>query len=265
MPAPNILDKILAHKQTEIAARKEQCPESMLQERLAQNRFAISLANALSRQGLSVIAEIKKASPSAGVIREHFNPVAIAKAYVRAGTNAISMLTDAHFFQGAITFIEDVRPVVPVPILRKDFIIDPYQLVEAKAYGADAVLLIVAALDPKQLKHLLAKTAELGLEALVEVHSADEMQIAIDAGAHIIGINNRNLETFAIDLATTEQLVPLAPAGTVTVGESGIHTPEDIRRMIRAGVDAVLVGTHFMQHPDPGIALERFLRVCQAM
>jgi indole-3-glycerol phosphate synthase len=220
---------------------------------------ALSLSSALSQEGLAVIAEIKKASPSAGVIREHFDPLAIARSYMEAGADAISMLTDEAFFQGSLDYVQQVRPLVPVPILRKDFIIDPYQLLEARAFGADAVLLIVAALEQERLQYLLEKAHEFALDALVEVHSADEMHIAVEVGANIIGINNRNLETFQIDLATTEQIAPLAPKGTVLVGESGLHTKDDIQRMLRAGVDAVLVGTHFMKHPDPGLALQEFL------
>ena len=258
MPIPTILEKILRHKHVEVETRKQHLPEAVLQEQLTTVDPAISLSNALSQEGLAVIAEIKKASPSAGVLREHFDPVAIARSYVEAGANAISMLTDEVFFQGSLDSIQQVRSLVPVPILRKDFIIDPYQLLEARAFGADAVLLIVAALKKDHLQYLLEKAHEFALEALVEVHSADEMRIAIEVGANIIGINNRNLETFKIDLATTEQIAPLAPGGAVLVGESGLHTKDDIQRMIQAGVDAVLVGTHFMKHPDPGIALQEF-------
>ncbi len=258
MPKMNFLESILAHKKAEVETRKCQIPESMLRDRIEKLSRPISLAEALSHDGLAVIAEIKRASPSAGVIRENFDPVQIAKSYVKAGANALSILTDEKYFQGSLHFIEQIRPFVPIPILRKDFIVDPYQILEARAYGADALLLIVAALESDQLCNLLNKTHEYGLEALVEVHSADEMKIAVDAGAKIIGINNRNLETFKIDLATTGQLTPLVPEGTVLVGESGLHTKDDIQRMIWAGVDAVLVGTHFMKHPDPGAALQQF-------
>jgi len=262
MSKDNFLENILAHKKQEVETRKRQLSEQALIERIEQAKPSISLANALSNNGLAVIAEIKKASPSAGMIREDFDPGQIAKSYVQAGTNAISVLTDEKYFQGSLHFIEQIRSFVPVPILRKDFIIDPYQVLEARAFGADALLLIVAALYNDQLHNLLNKTHEYGLEALVEVHSADEMKTAIDAGAKVIGINNRNLETFKIDLATTEKLAPLAPEGTVLIGESGLHTKDDIQRMIRAGVDAVLVGTHFMKHPDPGIALQQFKNLC---
>jgi len=282
MSMSNFLENILAHKKQEVETRKHQISEHTLRARLEQANPPISLTAALwfdsahhdrhpepfvyaqdklrRREGLAVIAEIKKASPSAGLIRADFDPVQIAKSYVQAGANAISVLTDEQFFQGSLHFIEQIRPVVPAPILRKDFIIDPYQVLEARAFGADALLLIVTALDQSQLQTLLAKTSELGLEALVEVHSADEMRIAVDAGAKIIGINNRSLETFKIDLATTEQLAPLAPSDAILVAESGLHTQADLQRMIRAGVDAVLVGTHFMKQPDPGVALQQFLK-----
>lgn len=262
MSNANFLEKILAHKQKEVKTRKTRLSEQTLIAKIEQTNPPISLAEALSCHGLAVIAEIKKASPSTGVIRENFNPVQIAKSYVKAGANALSILTDEKYFQGSLHYIKQVRSFVPIPILRKDFIIGSYQVLEARAFGADAVLLIVAALDKSQLQMLLQKTDELGLEALIEVHSADEMKIAVDVGAKIIGINNRNLETFKIDLATTEQLAPLAPEGTVLIGESGLHTKDDIQRMIQAGVDAVLVGTHFMKHPDPGIALHQFKSLC---
>ncbi len=259
MAAHNFLDKILKHKAREVAIRKQQCPSATLRQRITSVPASRSLAEALAQDGLSVIAEIKKASPSAGVIRQHFDPSAIAQSYVAAGANALSILTDEEFFQGALDYITQVRELTPCPILRKDFIIDAYQLLEARTVGADAVLLIVAALEPPLLNMLLQQAQELGLDTLVEVHSQSEMQIALDVGAPIIGINNRNLETFVIDLATTELLAPLAPEGTLLVGESGLHTGDDVRRMMQAGVDAVLVGTHFMKEPDPGLALQQFL------
>lgn len=262
MTKTNFLETILAHKQKEVETQKLHCSTPMLRERIERAAPPRSLKKALSQENLAVIAEIKKASPSAGVIREDFDPMAIARSYVEVGANAISMLTDEKYFQGSLTYIEQVRSFVPIPILRKDFLIDPYQLLEARSAGADAILLIVAALEQTALQSLLDQAEELGLDALVEVHSEEEMRRAIDAGANIIGINNRNLETFAIDLATTGQLAPLAPSGTTLVGESGLHTRDDVQRMIRAGVDAVLVGTHFMKHPDPGKALEEFKNLC---
>lgn len=261
MSIPNILKKILSHKREEVDARKRLVSLADLQSHAESLKAPLSLFRALSVGDLSVIAEIKKASPSAGVIREQFDPLEIAKAYVRAGASAISMLTDEKFFQGSLDFIKTVRPFVPIPILRKDFIIDPYQVVEARAYGADALLLIVAALEKSQLTELLHQTRELGMNALVETHTADEMEVAVESGARIIGINNRNLETFEIDLGITEHLAPMVPDGTLLVGESGLRTHDDIQRMIHANVDAVLVGTHFMSEPDPGEALYRFKKL----
>ena len=260
MSTPNILRKILAQKAVEIAAAKEQISAQELQRRLIDAPSPRSLRKALQRDGLAVIAEIKKASPSAGVIRANFDPLAIATSYVNAGADAISMLTDEQFFQGSLEYVRQARPLTPIPILRKDFIIDGYQLLEARAAGADAVLLIVAALEQSALRDLLRQTDELGMDALIETHTQAEMEIAIGVGAKILGINNRSLETFQIDLATTERLAPLAPKGTILVAESGLHTGDDLRRMIAAGVNAVLVGTHFMKSPDPGAALRQFLQ-----
>jgi len=259
MSTPNILQKILAQKAIEIAAAKERLSEQELQRRIVGAPTPRSLRRALQREGLAVIAEIKKASPSAGVIREDFDPLTIAQSYVKAGADAISMLTDEQFFQGSLSYIPQVRSSTPIPILRKDFIIDRYQLLEARAAGADAVLLIVAAVEKTLLRELLLNTYELGMNALMETHTAAEMDIAVEIGADIIGINNRSLETFQIDLATTEQLAPRAPQGTVIVAESGLHRKDDVQRMIAAGVDAILVGTHFMKSPDPGTALREFL------
>lgn len=259
MAQSNFLQRILARKQQEVTERKARCSARQLRERLEHAKPPRSLATALSQQGLAVIAEIKKASPSAGVIRADFKPVEIAEAYVRTGAHALSILTDEDFFQGSLTYIEQVRAQTPIPILRKDFIIDEYQLLEARSVGADAVLLIVAALPQTDLETLLKQATTLGLDVLTEVHTALEMQRAIAAGAKIIGINNRSLETFTIDLATTEQLAPLAPPGTILVAESGLHTRDDVQRMIRAGVRAALVGTYFMKQPDPGQALQAFM------
>ena len=261
MSIPNILKKILSHKREELDVSERQVPLIDLQAQVGSVKAPLSLYRALSVGNLAVIAEIKKASPSAGVIRKNFNPLEIAKSYVRAGASAISMLTDEKFFQGSLSFIKEVRPFVPIPILRKDFIIDPYQVFEARVNGADALLLIVAALEKSQLSDLLHQTRELGMNALVETHTAEEMEIAVESGARIVGINNRSLESFEIDLSTTERLAPMVPDGTLLVGESGLRSQEDIRRMINANVDAVLVGTHFMSDPDPGDALYHFKKM----
>ncbi|MCP4400970.1 MAG: indole-3-glycerol phosphate synthase TrpC [bacterium] len=261
MPIPNILKKILSHKREELDLRKRQRSPADLQAQVGRVKAPLSLFRALSVGNPAVIAEIKKASPSAGVIRENFDPLEIARSYVRAGASAISMLTDEEFFQGSLDFIKEVRPFVPIPILCKDFIIDPYQVLEARVYGADALLLIVAALEKSQLNDLLQQTHELGMNALIETRTTEEMDIAVESGARIVGINNRSLESFKIDLATTEELAPMVPDGTLLVGESGLHTQDDIQRMINADVDAVLVGTHFMRDSDPGEALYRFKKL----
>jgi len=206
-----------------------------------------------------VIAEVKKASPSRGVIRADFDAVAIACAYAAAGAAAISVLTEARFFQGQPAHLEAIRAAVHVPLLRKDFIFDPYQLVEARAWGADAALLIVAMLDDAQLAELHAAGAGLGLDLLVEVHTADEVERAVAAGATLIGVNNRDLRTFVTALETAVRLRPLIPAGSVTVAESGINGAADIVRLRAAGYDAFLVGESLMRAPDPGAALAALL------
>jgi len=196
---------------------------------------------------LAVIAEIKKASPSAGVIAESFDPIDIGKNYERGGANAISVLTDTKFFQGKLQDLADVRRAVSVPLLRKDFILDEIQIAESAANGADAILLIVAALEQKELLVLLDAAATYRLDALVEVHTREELKRALDAGAKIVGINNRDLTTFDVDLAVTEQLCRDVPDEIVLVSESGIKTPKDVARVKACGVDAVLVGEALMR------------------
>lgn len=263
MSTPNILKKIIAHKQAEIANRKRQFSLEALSELAEAMPPPRSLAEALrGKDRLSVIAEIKKASPSAGVLRQHFDHVQIARAYLQNGADALSVLTDEAFFQGHLDFIRDLGPESPVPILRKDFLIDRYQIFEARTAGADAVLLIVAALTPPMLAELLQTSTTLGMDVLVEVHTRAELRIALQAGADIVGINNRSLETFAVDLATTEQLAPHIPQKKIIVAESGLSHAGDLDRMRKAGVDAVLVGSHFMRQPDPGAALAAFKELC---
>lgn len=264
MPQTNILDKIIAHKRRELATRRQSVPKETLIELARDMPPPKSLVKAIrGKERLAVIAEIKKASPSAGMLREHFDPVAIAKSYVNAGADAISVLTDERFFQGSLEHIRQIRPLVDVPILRKDFIIDDYQLLEARAAGADAVLLIVAALKQDLLAALLEKTDQIGMAALVEVHTEDELEKALGVGAPIIGINNRSLETFEIDLGTTERLASKISLDKILIGESGIATADDLVRMRQAKVDAVLVGGHFMRQPDPGAALAAFKKMCR--
>jgi indole-3-glycerol phosphate synthase len=243
----NRLEEILRVKREEIARLR---PRFEKLERQAQARtdfrdFRSALQQSDGRLGL--IAEIKKASPSAGVIASSFNPVEIAKDYERNGANAISVLTDTKFFQGQLQDLDDVRHVVSVPLLRKDFILDEIQIAESAVNGADAILLIVAALEQSQLVDLLHATTAYRLGALVEVHAREELNRALEAGAKIVGINNRNLATFDVDLAVTEELCREVPDEIVLVSESGIRTPQDVARVRACGADAVLVGEALMR------------------
>ena len=257
----NILDEIVAQKKLEVAALPKR-PASAEHLRWAvkthgQRRdFATQLR--FPRHGsAALIAEVKKASPSAGVIRADFDPVAIARAYEEAGASCISVLTDEKFFQGSKEYMRDIRNAVQIPILRKDFIIDPLQILEAIEYGADAILLIVAILTDFELKLFLSMAAEAGLDALVEVHDEIELDRALNAGAVIIGINNRDLRTFQVSLQTSVDLIAKArkhPAGStkIFVAESGIHTREDVQKLAQAGAHAVLVGESLMRENDIG-------------
>lgn len=243
----NRLEEILLAKRDEIEQLK---PRAADLDRQAKTRTDFrDFRGALESAGeqLAVIAEIKKASPSAGVIAESFDPVEIAKNYERAGANAISVLTDAKFFQGSLEDLKNVRAAVSPPLLRKDFLWDRTQITEAAANGADAILLIVAAVTQDQLVRLLKVAKEYRLDALVEVHSVDELQRALEAGAEIVGINNRDLTTFDVDLAVTEKICREMPDEIVLVSESGIKTAADVARVKACGVDAVLVGEALMR------------------
>lgn len=252
----NFLQNILQFKRQEVEARRKSVPVEQLSEMISDAALPLSLKNALrSADEIGIIAEIKKASPSAGIIREDFDPLKIAVGYMKAGAEAISVLTDEKFFSGSLAYIQQIRSQVNAPILRKDFIIDPYQLLEARAYGADAVLLIVAALSDNDLKILLEKTTALGMETLVEVHNKSELLRALEAGAEIVGINHRNLETFAVDISITEKLAPLIPSRVTLVAESGLSGAAEIVSMKQAGAHGVLIGSHLMRQPDPGKAL----------
>ncbi len=255
----NFLETILAQKRDEIALRRKMIPVDRLKGRPAFSRPVKSLRGALTGKHPAVIAEIKKASPSKGVLRERFDHRTIARQYVEGGAHALSVLTDNKFFQGDLTFLDDLAPVVPVPILRKDFIIDSYQLCESKAHGADAVLLIAAALDRLQLKDLYTEAGTLGLECLVEVHAPEELERLEGITPAVVGINNRNLATFDVDLATTVRLAPLLPSSAILVSESGIRSPRDVRTLAERNIHAVLVGELFMKSTDPGSALRDFL------
>jgi indole-3-glycerol phosphate synthase len=241
------LQQILQTKHEEIEALRPRRDE-LHRTALLRNDFR-GFAAALQRgEGkLALIAEVKKASPSAGVIVESFDPVAVAKNYARAGVEAISILTDERFFQGHLNYLEMIRAAVPQPLLRKDFILDPLQIIEAAAAGADAILLIVAALSQEKLIFLLETAALYQLDVLVEVHTLPELERALETSAQIIGINNRNLTTFEVDLGVTEKLSEEVPAGLVLVSESGIRTAEDLARIKACGVDAVLIGEALMR------------------
>ncbi|HUK40951.1 MAG TPA: indole-3-glycerol phosphate synthase TrpC, partial [Candidatus Acidoferrales bacterium] len=206
-----------------------------------------------------IIAEVKKASPSKGLIREDFDPVAIAKDYASHGASALSVLTEERFFQGSLTHLEQVRQAVEVPLLRKDFMLDSYQLVEAKSYGADAVLFIAALLEPSLLSELREEATTLALDALVEVHTEEELESAVQAGSQMIGINNRDLKTFEVSLATTERLAPKLPPGIPAICESGIDSLEQIRRVEKLGVHVFLIGEALMRAPQPGAKLRELL------
>ena len=243
----NQLDEILHAKREEIERLRPRAKELDSKARLRTDFRDFRLALQLTDEKVSVVAEVKKASPSAGVIAKKFEPVEIGRNYERNGANAISVLTDTKFFQGKLQHLTDVRSTVSIPLLRKDFVLDEIQIAESAANGADAILLIVAAVEQKQLIELLRATVTYQLDALVEVHTREELNRAMDAGAKIIGINNRNLATFDIDLSVTEKLCRDVPDEIVLVSESGIKTPQDVVRVKACGVDAVLVGEALMR------------------
>lgn len=254
-----ILDDIVTARRDDLALAKRETPLAALEARPLYAAPRRGFARALRARVPAVIAEVKKASPSRGVIRDDFDPVAIACGYAAAGAAAISVLTEEHFFQGRPADLEEVRAAVELPLLRKDFIFDPYQLVEARAWGADAALLIAAMLDASELAELHAAGVDLGLDVLVEVHTEAEVECAAAAGATLIGVNNRDLHTFVTTLDTAERLRPLLPAGVLAVAESGISTPADIARLQAAGYDAFLVGESLVRAADPGAALRELL------
>ena len=257
----DILTTILARKADEIAERSARVSLADLRARVADapptRGFADAL-NAMIAQGdPAVIAEVKKASPSKGVIRPDFRPADIAVSYEFGGAACLSVLTDVDFFQGADDYLRQARDACTLPVLRKDFTVDPYQVYEARALGADCILLIVAALDDGQLVDLSGLAMQLGMDVLVEVHDIDELERALQVGAPLVGINNRSLRTFEVSLDTTLALKPAVPADRLLVTESGIATRDDVARMRAAGVHAFLVGESFMRAPDPGAELAR--------
>ncbi len=252
----SILDRIVAYKRQEIATAKERVPAAQLEERLARAAPVRDFRAALERgPGVGIIAEIKKASPSAGLLRDDFDPVAIAHIYEQNGAACISVLTDEPSFQGRLDYLSAVRNAVSPPLLRKDFILDRYQLLEARAAGADAVLLIAEILDHAALPRLLQEATHMGLQVLVELYDRDNLPRVLDCGARLIGINNRNLRTFETRLEHTLDLIASLPHDVCLVSESGIRMRSDIERLQTAGVRAVLIGETLMRAPDIGAKL----------
>jgi len=253
-----LLAEIVAAKRAEVAERRASVPEAELARR-AEWRQPRGFSAALARPGRAIIAEMKRASPSRGLMRPDYHPAEIARSYEAAGARALSVLTDGPFFCGSLAHLGEARSAVGLPVLRKDFIIDPYQVTETAAAGADAVLLIVAALDDRLLRDLYGRTADCGLDALVEVHSEEEASRAAALGARLIGVNNRNLSTLRVDIETSIRLRDRLPAGTLAVSESGLRTSADLDRLEIAGYKAFLIGERFMTAPDPGAGLRDLL------
>jgi indole-3-glycerol phosphate synthase len=259
---PDILERIVEVKRREIERLKVDSPLPHLERRIQRQGPPLNLAGVLWGDPVRIIAEVKKASPSKGLLRPDFDPASLAAAYAENGAAAISVLTNADHFQGSIEHLEAVGRVANprgIPVLRKEFIFDPYQVYEARAYGADAILLIVAMLTPGSLAELMELAKSFWMQCLVEVHDESELTVALDAGAEIVGINNRDLRTFETDLAVTERLAPTVPDGTIIVSESGIRGPDDIQRVRLAGADAALVGESLITAPDIGAKLRELV------
>lgn len=260
MSTGTILDTIIEHKRLELNEAMKLLPEPSVKELALGSPVPGDFSSAIDpARGLRIIAEIKHASPSKGVFRDDFDPVTIARSYERGGASALSVLTDEKFFRGNISYLVDIKKEVGIPLLRKDFIIDPYQAYESRLCGADAILLIVACLNDGLLRDLLWLSDSLGLGVIVEVHDEAELGRAIDAGSRLIGINNRDLKTFHVDLGVSERLAGMIPAGVTAIAESGISSGDDIRRLRDAGIHVFLIGETFMKAPDPGLELENLI------
>lgn len=260
MNVPSILQKILQTKEQEVAAGQAITSYTELSARIADcpptRGFEQQLRKKLAL-GPAIIAEVKKASPSAGIIRADFQPDQIAQSYEQGGAACLSVLTDRDYFQGSDDYLKQARNACNLPVLRKDFMVDPWQILQSRVLGADCILLIAAALQPAKLKELLLVSKEAGLDALIEVHNEEEMQLALELDHQLIGVNNRNLNTFETSLTTSERLKEMMPAGQILVTESGIKNTADVQRMQKAGINAFLVGEAFMREAEPGQALKR--------
>lgn len=250
----NILEQIIADKRNEVRLRKQTCSVAQLLERVSASEPAPDFVAALRASPMGLIAEVKRKSPSAGVIRDPFDPVEIAQDYEASGAHAISCLMDSAYFGGGVADFSSIRNAVELPMLYKEFVVDPWQILHAKTLGASAVLLIVGALKDEELVAFIKEIQSLGLQPLVEVHDREEMQRAIDAGADCIGMNNRNLKTFVTTLDTTFELAAMAPSDCTLVSESGIKTPADVEQLKAAGAQAILVGESLLREPSPGKA-----------
>ena len=254
-----MLDKIIAQKREEVEQKKKVATMPYLQERIADQKPPLDLAPALKGDHIRLIAEVKKASPSRGLLRPNLNPTKLARTYAEGGAAAISVLTEVNYFMGSIEHLAAIRGAVELPLLRKDFIFDSYQIYESRAYGADALLLIAAILSQGQLKELVSLSRSLGLRCLVEVHSQREVEMVVLSEAEIIGINNRDLRTFAVDINTTRRLRPLIPKEKIVVSESGIKTRNDIEKLRKWGVDAALVGEALVTGNDVPAKMKELL------
>ena len=256
-----ILDEIIKKTKEDVKKRQAEFDLDWLGRSLAYNpyppRDVKPYLTATKEEPIRIIAEVKKASPSKGIIREDFDPIAIAQEYSKNGANAISVLTEPHWFKGDLEYLTAIRRYVPTPLLRKDFIIDKYQIVEALVYGADFILLIAAALSKQELKELYDYALYVGLEVLVEIHDKDDLKKAMACGASIIGINHRNLSTFQMDMELCHKLIPMIPNGKIIVAESGVNDTKIIQELSEAGADAFLIGEHFMRQDDIGAEVKR--------
>jgi indole-3-glycerol phosphate synthase len=255
-----MLDKIVAQKREEVKQRKTVATMAYLQERIARQKPVLDLALALKGDRIRLIAEVKQASPSRGILASNFNPTKLARTYAEGGAAAISVLTEANYFGGNIEHLAAIKEAVGLPLLRKDFIFDPYQVYESRAYGADALLLIATILSQGQLKELISLSHSVGLKCLVEVHNEGEVERAVLSAAEIIGINNRDLNTFAVDINTTRRLRPLVPQEKIVVSESGIKSRKDMEKLRKWGVDAVLIGEALVTAGDVLAKMQELLR-----